>query len=344
MKRVKAININDIKTSYTYNDDNQLLSAGDIGYIYNRDGSLHKTSNGTVYSYNEYGETSEIAYSNSNINSISYTYDNIGRIKTIGDKIYSPQSLEKTEYFYDMQSRIESVKVNEIETERYTYDDNGNRLTAKLNSSQSEITATYDAQDKMLTYGENSYTYTPNGSLLTKSNSEGTTKYTYDAMGNLIRVILPNNRGIIYEIDARGRRINKTVNHVFKYGFIYKDQLNPIAKVDENGTILETYVYGLKSNIPEYVIKGQQKYKIISNHLGSPVIVLDSNNNIVKKIKYDTFGNIIEEDGDFELPFRFAGGLYDEDTKLVRFGARDYDTETGRWTSQELTKLINLKC
>jgi RHS repeat-associated protein len=34
-------------------------------------------------------------------------------------------------------------------------------------------------------------------------------------------------------------------------------------------------------------------------------------------------------------PFGFAGGLYDRDTGLVRFGARDYDAGTGRWTTKE---------
>jgi RHS repeat-associated protein len=34
-------------------------------------------------------------------------------------------------------------------------------------------------------------------------------------------------------------------------------------------------------------------------------------------------------------PFGFAGGLYDRDTGLVRFGARDYDAETGRWTARD---------
>ena len=34
-------------------------------------------------------------------------------------------------------------------------------------------------------------------------------------------------------------------------------------------------------------------------------------------------------------PFGFAGGLYDADTGLVRFGARDYDAYSGRWTSKD---------
>ena len=34
------------------------------------------------------------------------------------------------------------------------------------------------------------------------------------------------------------------------------------------------------------------------------------------------------------IPFGFAGRLYDSDTGLVRFGARDYDPVTGRWTGK----------
>ncbi len=35
------------------------------------------------------------------------------------------------------------------------------------------------------------------------------------------------------------------------------------------------------------------------------------------------------------VPFGYAGGIYDRDTKLVRFGARDYDPEISRWTSKD---------
>jgi len=36
-----------------------------------------------------------------------------------------------------------------------------------------------------------------------------------------------------------------------------------------------------------------------------------------------------------KIPFGFAGGLHDRDTGLVRFGYRDYDPDTGRWTAKD---------
>ncbi len=57
---------------------------------------------------------------------------------------------------------------------------------------------------------------------------------------------------------------------------------------------------------------------------------------MIKKIGYDTFGNIISDSNpEFAVPFGFAGGLYDRDTGLVRFGYRDYDPETARWTAKD---------
>lgn len=44
--------------------------------------------------------------------------------------------------------------------------------------------------------------------------------------------------------------------------------------------------------------------------------------------EYDTVRNTFQ-------PFGFAGGIYDQHTKLTRFGARDYDAETGRWTAKD---------
>jgi len=35
------------------------------------------------------------------------------------------------------------------------------------------------------------------------------------------------------------------------------------------------------------------------------------------------------------VPFGFAGGLYDSDTKLTHFGYREYDPYTGKWTAKD---------
>jgi RHS repeat-associated protein len=52
-------------------------------------------------------------------------------------------------------------------------------------------------------------------------------------------------------------------------------------------------------------------------------------------VQYDEFGNVVADSNPGFQPFGFAGGLYDKDTGLVRFGARDYDAQTGRWTVKD---------
>ncbi len=100
--------------------------------------------------------------------------------------------------------------------------------------------------------------------------------------------------------------------------------------------MVSTFVYGTKGNVPDYMEKNGTTYRIISNHLGSPVMVVDSaTGTVAQQITYDEFGNITADTNPGFIPFGFAGGLYDQHTKLVRFGARDYNPETGRWTSKD---------
>ena len=137
-------------------------------------------------------------------------------------------------------------------------------------------------------------------------------------------------------VDGINRRIGKKVNGTLERAWLYKDGLNPVVELDGTGTVISRFVYSGRANVPDFIIKGGVTYKVISDHLGSPRVVVDSASGIViQSIVYDEWGNVITDTNPGFQPFGFAGGLYDLDTKLVRFGARDYDAQVGRWASKD---------
>jgi len=147
----------------------------------------------------------------------------------------------------------------------YLYDDNGNRLS-KTGQFGTE-TGTYDAQDRMTSYGDCAYAYTANGELTTKTCGSEETTYQYDTFGNLTHVTMPDGIAIDYVIDARNRRVGKKVNGVLVQGFLYGDQLNPIAELDGSGAVVARFVYGTKPNVPDYMVKGGVTYRYVTDQL-----------------------------------------------------------------------------
>ncbi len=84
------------------------------------------------------------------------------------------------------------------------------------------------------------------------------------------------------------------------------------------------------------MVKGGNTYRFVTDQLGSVRLVVNvSTGNIAQRIDYDAWGKVLADTNPGFQPFGFAGGLYDPDTGLVRFGARDYEAETGRWTSKD---------
>jgi RHS repeat-associated protein len=77
-------------------------------------------------------------------------------------------------------------------------------------------------------------------------------------------------------------------------------------------------------------------YRLIVDHVGSVRLVVDASSGaVVERIDYDEFGNVLNDTAPGTIPFGLAGGLRDLDTGLTRFGARDYDPITGRWTAKD---------
>ena len=264
--------------------------------------------------------------------SMDYDYNAGGQIIAVTETIGGVTSTYQ--YTHDDAGRLTDVSKDAVSVAACTYDSNSNRTA--YNGDPADAAATYDEQDRMLTYGDAAYTYSDAGTLQTKNVSTDITSYDYDAVGNLRGVTLPDGTLITYLIDGLNRRMGKQVNGSLVQGFIYLNQLSPIAELDAGGTVVSEFVYGSKSNVPQLMRKGGITYRIISDHLGSPRLVVNtSDGTIVQRMDYDAFGRVITDTNPGFQPFGFAGGLYDSHTGLVRFGARDYDPETGRWTSRD---------
>ena len=141
---------------------------------------------------------------------------------------------------------------------------------------------------------------------------------------------------ITYVIDGQNRRIGKKINGVLVQGWLYQDQLEPVAELDGAGNVTARFVYGSRPNIPDYVVAASGTYRIFSDHLGSPRLVVNASTGVIaQRMDYDEFGRVTLDTNPGAQPFGFAGGIWDADTGLVRFGARDYDAETGRWTARD---------
>jgi RHS repeat-associated protein len=96
------------------------------------------------------------------------------------------------------------------------------------------------------------------------------------------------------------------------------------------------FVYGERVNVPELMVRGGATYRLLTDAIGSVRLVVDvATGTVAQRMDYDEFGRVVLDTSPGFTPFGVAGGLYDPDTGLVRFGARDYDPEVGRWTAKD---------
>ena len=349
--------------TFGYDDDALLTAAGNASLVRNANtGLLTSTSisdgAGTVTDSRTYTLFAELDHYAANhdgapVFETTYTRDELGRIIDVTETVtIAPAAPEVStrHYEYDGAGRLYRVCGAATCTtvlSEYHYDNNGNRIAPSFNGQGAITTATYDDQDRLtaLTQGPttSTYAYTDNGELLTKTDPSGTTTYDYDALGNLLEVQLASGTDIDYVVDARNRRVGKKINGVLEHQWLYRNQLNPVAELDGNGNVISQFVYASHQSTPDYLIAydpvtGNEtgKYRIISDHLGSVRLVIDvATGTVVQRIDYDEFGVVLADSNPGFQPFGFAGGMYDPDTGLVRFGARDYDAAIGRWTAKD---------
>ncbi len=326
---------------YDHDRDGLLVQAGAL--TLDRDaasGFVTGTSLGIVtdrWLLTPFGELDEYeAYvAGANVYDYDVVTDKLGRIRELTESIDGVATTYN--YDYTPAGQLGSVRHNGAEIASYGYDANGNRT--HINDIE---VATFDAQDRVESHatddGHFIYSHNDHGEVVRKQElSNGhITDYDRDVFGNLRRVHLPDGTVIDYIIDGQHRRIGKVVDGTFVQGFLYQDQLNPVAELDGAGNVVTRFIYSARANVPAYMVKDDATYRIISDYRASPRLVIHSETgDIVQRIDYDVWGRIIADTNPGFQPFGFAGGIYDRDTGLVHFGAREYDQQIGRWLSKD---------
>jgi len=328
-------------TSYTYDNDGLLTGAGNFTIARNIANGLPEVVSGGSLSlsrsFNGYGELESQDYTiNSNsLTSWSLVRDDSGRITKKTEVVDNVTSTY--DYTYDPMGRLLTVTKDGSLVEEYQYGPNGARISEVniLRGITAPKSYAYSDEDHLLQAGSTTYQYDADGFLVNKTAGTDVTEYVYSSRGELLQVKLPDGKVIEYIHDPYGRRIAKAINGTITEKYLWGGLTTLLAVYDGSDNLLMRFEHA-DDRMPVLMVKGASTYYLTYNQIGTLKIISDLSGNVIKKIDYDSFGNIVDDtNSSFEIPFRFAGGLYDKDTGLIRLGYRDYDPDISRWTAKD---------
>ena len=326
--------------NFTYDNDGLLTGSGSFTITRNAQNGLPEAVNGgslnQARTFNGYGEQDGqvSTISGQGVNSWSLAQDYNGQIT---QKIENVDGSTSTyDYTYDPMGRLITVTKDSSLVEEYDYDINGTRIY-EMNTLRGVASRnfTYSDEDHLLTAGTTSYQHDVDGFLTTKTDGTDVTTYNYSSRGELLSATLPDGKFIEYVHDPLGRRIAKIVDGTTVEKYLWQGLTRLLAVYDGSNNLIMRFEYA-DGRMPVAMTRGGATYYLTYDQVGSLRVVADSAGNVVKRIDFDSFGNIINDSNTaFDMPFGFAGGLHDRDTGLVRFGYRDYDPDIGRWTAKD---------
>jgi RHS repeat-associated protein len=114
-----------------------------------------------------------------------------------------------------------------------------------------------------------------------------------------------------------------------------------MAEYDATGTRMARYAYLPGDYSPSEVELNNVTYQVRTDHLGTPLELVNAANDVVWRAHYESFGNaVIEDDVDGDgthiaFNIRLPGQYFDAESGLNYNVARYYSTETGRYISSD---------
>ena len=135
--------------------------------------------------------------------------------------------------------------------------------------------------------------------------------------------------------DTQARLVARTQGSS-KIEYLYGNLSEPfqLTAVKEAGVL--TYHHYDPSGRLMAFDRGGVRYFVQTDQVGTPRVVTDAAGNVVKQIRTSAFGEALSDSAPaFKMYVGYAGGISDSSTGLIRFGFRDYEPLSGRWTARD---------
>ena len=326
----------DKRIEFSYNADSQLtlisryrdLAGGTSNLVFDSD-----------LGYDGMGRFNELVHTGSTATIVEYdwTYDSASRITRVDNSVDGI-----SDFNYDHGNQLTFATHASRSDETYQYDQDGNRT----NSGYS--TGVYN---RLTSDGTFDYQYDGEGNRTnrTRISSGEVTEYEWDHRNRLITITDRSNadgpvtQTVRHRYDTFNRWISKSVDidgdglaapEITRYEYD-GDQI--VMAIDETGAVTNRYLSGPLIDqvlVDEQV--GNQVHWIAADHQGTVRDVVDSTGKVLDHIVYDSFGNVVSSTNtSISSLIGYTGRAFDETTGLQYNLNRWYDSQTGRWASED---------
>jgi RHS repeat-associated protein len=209
----------------------------------------------------------------------------------------------------------------------------GNRSSYGTNTAQPLVTQPASNQigigNRLLQSGASSFSYDANGSLLSSTNSNGTTNFSWDGRNRLTLVSGPSTQAS-FQYDFEGNLISQSINGDSRTYLL--DDLTNVAVLNDDGD--QEQVLSGQSIDQHFALthsSGKVEYGL-TDAINSTTIAVDQTGTVRARLIFEPFGQLtlIGEAYPFQFTGRTAaiGGLY-------YYRARDYEPTSGRFVSED---------
>jgi RHS repeat-associated protein len=279
------------------------------------------------------------------VRSFAYAYDISGMITQKVDM--ATGSCVTNIYKYDGLNRLLSdtfIQSGSNTLRQFTYDLAGNRLAFIINGLTN--TYTYGIGNRLSNVSDGTgYTHDNAGNVSRIVRNGTTLDLVWNLQGQLLAV---TNDGVLaesYTYDPLGRRLSTTTGGATVFHAYNGDEC--VADIDASGKLLRSYTWGQGIDnllaMTVYSPSATNTYYAVKDHLGSIQALVNATGAVVESYRYDAYGNttILSSDlspltsSQLGNRYMFQGREYSATTGLYNFRARWYDSQTGRWLSND---------